>query len=354
MQGAGPGRRWARTVLVACVTWLSAPPASGAPVIVGSLHFDWVPVQGCPQARAVLDSAETLLGQEIRFALRYPLELRAVVVHTGSGLRLTIESVQRQHRWVRQVQAESCADLADASALILALAIDPTLAQRRRISTPQPPVRSFEPEPESSVPRPTGSRGATRTVRAATPRTTDGPNTVHTAGKGNMAPWFELSLLADEGALPDIAAGLSLTTGLRWPHWEAVLGATWLPTRETFVTRSPDKGGNFELLAVQARPCAVVGWGSLSSSSCAVFEVGTLFGRGFGAREDSLGSDTWYAPGLGHAVRLGLLRHAALALSVLALLPLRRPEFYLVNVGPVHRPKALDARFAIGLRVPIE
>ena len=145
-----------------------ASPARAQPLERGALRLEWTAPGGCPNGVEVVDRIETLLGVRIADLAPEPIVARGKVREVGAlRYELTLETHQREQRFVRSMQAPSCAELSDAGALVLALAIDPTLAERQARSSAEtaPGTSALPTEPPPRA----GNRAETRRPRRSPP-----------------------------------------------------------------------------------------------------------------------------------------------------------------------------------------
>jgi hypothetical protein len=332
--------------------------ARADPLERGALHLEWSAPGGCPNGVEVLERIEALLGARIADLRPEPISARGNVVAVEAlRFELTLETQQRGQRYVRSMQAPSCAELGDAGSLVLALAIDPELVelQARAAETKQPETSTLATEappapPAPEVPKvpppppPRDSSPRRDDERADEPiRPTDAPE------------WFaRLGLLADFGTVSDASFGPRATVAAGFGAFRAELGLSWLPPVRSFTARNPDRGGDIDLLATDLDGCFLPFRGDLELQGCAGVEVGRLHGSGFGTVVEREGSALWLGASL---TLLGRLQ-ATRALTVVAaggpLFVPQDTEFTLENVGVVHTVPKVVSRFGLGIEAALE
>ncbi|WP_437596080.1 hypothetical protein [Sorangium sp. So ce590] len=120
----------AALALAATAAEARASAAEGA-ANAGGVELDWIAPGECADRGRVLAEIEQRLGRSSEANGEPPLKARAVVSRNERGswdLRLTTALGETTRS--RELHGETCAELADAAALIIALAIDPDAASR--------------------------------------------------------------------------------------------------------------------------------------------------------------------------------------------------------------------------------
>lgn len=183
-------RRGARSIApLAAVAWgwLLAGPVRAAPP--AGLRLEWVAPPACPQAAQVREMAAGVLGRPLDPGATPTTSVQARVTASARGFALTIETRSAGGTDVRRMQDARCSVLAEATAVIAATAVDPSL-------TP-PPLRAdprgdLPPEPGAGlIPAPPVLPALPGTDAAAGPAGADelAPGTPGLSpGTGDMAP----------------------------------------------------------------------------------------------------------------------------------------------------------------------
>ena len=351
-------RRVALAVLAVSWPLATAWPrvARAEPLERGALRLEWSAPGGCPNAVEVVERIEALLGARVTDLAPEPIVARGKVRQLEPlRYELELETHQRDQRFARSMQAPSCAELSDAGALVLALAIDPTLAERRARAAQEISTEPSTPPAEPAQAEPVAPEQKVAAAVAATPPTGANPrDEPFEDGPEQQPSWNEWSarigLLADVGTISTGAAfGMRIGAGLGVGLFRAELGLSWLPPVRTITAFDPDRGGDIDFVAGELAGCAFPYRGPIEVLGCAAFELGRLHGAGFGTVVEGEGSAPWFALGANGTVRLRVSDAMTAFVSGGFVLTLQDVEFTLENVGVVHRVDGAVARFALGI-----
>jgi hypothetical protein len=120
--------------------------ATAQPLERGALRLEWIAPAGCPDGTEIVERIEALLAARVADLAPEPIVARGTVrKFDEQRYELELETREGEQRFRRSMQAPSCAELSDAGALVLALAIDPKLAERRAqaaaASAPETPAK---------------------------------------------------------------------------------------------------------------------------------------------------------------------------------------------------------------------
>jgi hypothetical protein len=334
------------------------PPvtARADPLERGALRLDWSAPGGCPNGVEVLERIEALLGARIADLRPEPIAARGSVVAVEAlRFELNLETEQRGQRFVRSMQAPSCAELGDAGALVLALAIDPALVERqaRATETKQPETSSLPAEPPPPPPAPEVPK-VPPPPRDSPPRRVDEP-AAEPLGPTDAPEWFaRLGLLADFGSVSDASLGPRATVAVGFGAFRAELGLSWLPPVRSFTARNPDRGGDIDLLAADLDGCFLPFRGDLELQGCGGVEVGRLHGAGFGTVVERDGSALWLGASLTLLGRLRATQSLTVVAAGGAIFVPQGTEFTLENVGVVHRVPNVVSRLGLGIEAAFQ
>jgi hypothetical protein len=307
----------------------------------------WRAPPGCPTEAAVRDRVASLLAGTDGMA--------------GAAVELTVEA-RVDGRWrlhavwhgrtgegERVLDADDCDALAEAAALLTAIAAQPSLAG---VVPPPPPVadRSLAeappPRPAAAVPPP-GDVPAKESAPLPPPPSTTRPR----------ARWGLLALGGGVavGVLTTPMAVLRAAGGVRGQRWSVALTQTfWLP-RDMPSAEASDIGGRMWLWAAGLRGCGIPVDGRVEVDLCAAVEAGAVTGRGIGALTQSVRqTSAWLALSGGPAAGFQLGARLRLTLGVDLLVVAVRPHFSVIGGGEVCCGARIGGRALLGveLRLP--
>ncbi len=326
------------------------------------IALSWQAPHGCPSASAVLAEVDRLLGATPTGDKRMVVDAQV----SGSAQHWSLQMVIHDDagEGEREISATTCGELADAAALIVALAFDPAAVAetRRRETTPPAPAAMPTPEPPAPAAPPAPEPAPLRPPPPATPTTLTPPPV---APPGPIAEtqrvWFSVAprIDFDAGTLPGVSLGVGGSLAVRWyPILARIRAGYFLPQSETL---AGDKGGELDLWVVAAGMCgtpfhtATLGRRrplDFALDGCVELEVGEMRGEGFGVRNPGSGATPWVCPQaqLWGALTLAepLTARALVGVGV----PVLRPEFVLREVGVVHTASPVVGR--LGLEIAAE
>ena len=291
----------------------------------GALALSWQAPLGCPSRDELRAEIARLLGGEIRVSQGGDIKARAVVAH-GQTWSLAIETELAGRSGLRSIEAASCQELADATALIIALMIDPNaVAAHATQSRPEPTAPPVQSDPALQKARRVACLVG-----------------IHAAGS--------------YGTLPSIDAGLGGGVGLAGRRWRVELRGTYGLRRDQRGTAPPpappDSYGRFNFAAAALAGCVNLGREGLSFGPCADAEVGVLSAKGFGVSEGFPAQTLWLAMGADAYAAIPLGPHLSLPLHLDVVAPLLRPEFVFRYVPTrVFQAPVVGARASAGIEL---
>lgn len=315
----------------------------------------WEAPPGCPAGAEVERRAAALLEGSLRAA---PPELRFRFRVRAEEGRWVLEGVQEgpAGSGARTLRASECSALAEAAALLVALAVDPTLPPAPEVDEREP-VAVVPPPPVEDDPkdRPEATQG--EVARAAEPplEVAEPPPPAEVPRRRVRG---ELGLHAGVGlgALPRPAALLRLSGGVRWGALRVGGRASvWLPREAPAPTR-PEVGGRFWLASGGVHVCGVARPARrVEVPLCAAFELGLLTGRGTGALHVTRTARAlWAAISAGPAISVQVSRRVAVMAAVEGLVLVVRPHFEVTGAGQPCCGRAIGGSLLAGieLRLP--
>jgi hypothetical protein len=294
------------------------------------LRLSWRAPQGCPTEGHV---REATLRSAPAGAAREPLDAE-VTVARDERWTVTIRTRRAGLAAERHLDATSCEALADATAVVLAMALVPPLdapapatAPARAPADPDAPALAPARAPADGDASPGAPRPATDAYS-------------HALAVGASA-------VTDGASLP--APALGGRAALAWTPGRARLelsGAYFSEQSQTTATSAA--GATFTLLTAGARGCWAIVRGAVELSPCAAADAQVVKAHGYGASANYDASAAWLSAAGGALVRVPVAGWLALRGDVDAVVPLSRPRFVVEGDGAVHRPGALGVRAGIG------
>jgi hypothetical protein len=264
----------------------------------------------------------------------------------------------------RIIEASSCDGVADATAIVLALALtSAAVSEADAVETPREPVsprESIAPVSAAVPASPDRSTAAAGTIAnlATLPAARDVSTRTRSRRSTRVHPHsfgLGLSVAADASSLPLPTVGGSLTLAWTAGPVRAELDVRrWAPQSRTLDPFSA--GARFSMTSLGARGCwrALGSDGSaLDASACSGADIHFVSAPGYGVDPDYDASARWVAIAGGGLARFSLATWLKLRTRVEAYLPLSRPTFVLEGggAGPLHQPSALGAAGSLGLEL---
>jgi hypothetical protein len=289
----------------------------------GSVQLDWRAPPGCSSREQVLDEVARLVAT----LPAKPLRARAIVTREASQLRVNIE-LAGAAEGLRTLRARSCESVARATALIIALAVDP---QAAAVAT--------EPRPERVERRPPEADDGTS--RSA-------PTPTAPAVRGVAM----LGLSGERALLPGLALGAEAGGGVRWRFVRADLTLGVLPATSAALPDRREVRGDFTLGFVALRACAGLIDDGASVLGCSTLRGSRIWGRGSGPIEtfEQAASVLSFEPGV--LLRAPGRDGLATELGATLVVPIRRPRFVIEENGArldLFQPARLGAAVKLAL-----
>jgi len=338
----------------AAVAWSGTAWADG-----GDLALSWSAPAGCPSGEQV--KARALEGTAK--ASKVDALAADAKVESSAADRWHVTLTTKRGGVTsdaRRLEARSCAALADATAVILAMAMIP-------------PGASNEPTAAAAATAP-ASAGASASDPAAAPEAapaTAAATAPETAAEPAAAPAPATDPDSVSSSLPSsphaLALGGGLTSDASTLPSAAVGGAAffaWTPGRarveaaasffasQSKTTGISSAGAALSLFVIGARGCyAIVKTSAIELSPCGGVDFSFVGASGFGAAANYDASARWASATAGLLVRVPVTSYFAVRAQVDGNVPFSRPTFVVDGEGDVHRPSALGARGGIGLEL---
>jgi hypothetical protein len=337
----------ARALAASLLTALVIAPVTPAEAADGAapdlpVRLTWKAPPECPTASAVLADARTLVVHRDALAAVGPIAVDAVVARVAaSRWTLTLAVGNAQQR----LEAPSCADLARAGALFVALLIDP----ERRPSTANPGSGVAGAPPPGPPAPPRASPPASKRNASAAGAYMPADFNPRRGARG-VSLLAGAGIMVDVGTLPRAGVLGVLSGGIRVGRLDLMLEAATGAPQDTNVGGSA--GARLMAASATFKPCyAAVLTGHVRFEPCLPIEVGWMHGEGIGIARSRSADSVWWSFGGALALGLTLGDRFEVRVDVVALVPIVRPNFELTGVGTVFEPGiAIRAGTAVVVR----
>lgn len=286
-------------LLSVCVATLLAAKAEA------HVRLDWQGAAGCPDTAAVTALMHTWLESQGTPPDIADVQIDAEVEQSASGYVLALEL--RTPSGARQMQMVSAS--CELFAQVIALQASLLIANAQPLSAADPP------------------RDRKLALRA----------------QG----------LLTSSPVPAPALGLALAAAYVAAPLRVELTGSYLFARERRYPEHPAVGGSLQAFLLQLRPCAVFELGALGLSGCAGAEAGLVRGKGFGIPITHATQRSWFALVAGAGLHVHVSPRWSFWLGIDLLISLKRPVFYVAELGPLYRPELFGLRGAMGIEMRI-
>ena len=283
--------------LVVALLTIIAVPAHGA-------GWTWSAPDGCPDERAFADAMTSRLDRQRE---HIPLTVDVLVASDDAGYTARI-SVHGAIDDTRTLTSETCSELADAVAVVIAHLV------------------STLPEPRAPSPAPVIEREPRRAP----------------AWNGGL----RLSGLVGTGSAPGLGIAGELGAWISRGSWElAVSGSRW--KANAAMLEGTMSGVDVALTAIAVR----AGWRQQGGPvrTWLVGELGSISGEGIGLMNDRTGASRWSAVGGGGGFAMPITRQISALASVELEFVLDRTQFRVDSGAAVYRTPALAVHGGIAL-----
>ena len=313
-------------VLLACSPWFSrVASAQAAPANASQLSFAWAAPEGCASEQNVRARVDRILGTHA--TPHENVDARVRVVTDGSTYHAEIELNSAGQSSSRRVDDSSCDALADAVALIVALAVDPEAVAPKK-EAPPPPAPVSPPSPSPSPPATIANRAENEPVQR------------HPIFVGG-------SILLDTATLAALAVGAEFVVGYNPKHVALEISGSWLAAQDARLAAGSTEGASEHALGIGARGCWEIFDSAFTIGPCGGAELTGIFADGFGSTQTSEASAALFRALLGGRAKLQFSRFA-LRLGAEAAIPFSRPSFVIDNAGTIQHISPATFRTTFG------
>ncbi|WAS99263.1 hypothetical protein [Nannocystis punicea] len=315
-----------------CLSVLGAGEAAASP---SWLELRWPEQAGCP-TRAEVEAIALRLadGQSPQ-----PVAAEALLSADADGFTLQLHVRDGAGEQRRTLQSPRCEALADATAVILAVAAAPLDVAARLLDPPPPPPPS-DPLELDLVPAPS-------------PSPSQSPLSPPPSKPPVRRPGLAVGFGAAAGLGPTarFAAGLSGNLSLVWRRVRLDLrGSGWLPS-PLHDADHPSAGATLRLAAGAVRGCPRLVRRTLALELCAGVELGALRAEGVGLTSIERTRGLWAAGLLAPGLQWRPLRWLVLGVEVEALVAFTRRSYAIRDGGVFHVVPPAGVRLGGGIAV---
>jgi len=300
----------------------------------GEFAIDWPHAAICPRPADIEQEVQLLLGESGQppAQWRFVVQLRS---QQDAGLQLTLQVITPGSQRQRELQVSTCEQAARAAAVLIAVAIDPTVVPNGVETTPSPSTPTQTPPNATPTQTPLSSRGhgvATETAE-------------HTGWGIGASIGFDIA------RLPQPTAELSLRVVTRHRPLRLELLASWLAPTHLDVPEREQATLDLWAASAATRACMLTNLWGARIGPCAVARVGWIAGSASGV-DRSLPRHTWLlSSGLAGAIEWPLTEGLLLDLVWGGEVSLVRPTFQIRSSTASHTLPALSTQVGLGLLV---
>ena len=301
-----------------------------------SLELQWSAPPSCPDRAWVVRAVDRLVSSPSA-----PLQVSAVVRQEEDGWIVDLE-MHGAASGTRTLRATSCPSIARATALLVALALDPQAASRAEdaLANDEPPRE----EPPAAPPSPSSPPPDDSTTSAT-------PDVAAASAPTPVRPFAFAGATIERALVPGLAVGVGLGGGITWRALRIDAGAQLLPHTSASLDRVPGVGADFSLAALSARSCIGHALPAFAAFGCAAVRGARISGQGTGTAERYRQTALLVALEPGVIVRApGRRSGPAIELETALVVPVTRPDFVFLKDGP---SEPLFRVSAVGLRVAL-
>jgi hypothetical protein len=324
----------------------TASPSASPPA--RRFELTWQAPADCPSQQEVAREIEELIAQSPGVPQAAPISAQALVRWERDGFALALGLKDMDSSRSRHIGAPTCEELGHATALIIAMAIDPTILERRsdRGNSTDGALTSVEQRcsyhcrltdlPPPSTPSRIASPADVPAMPEAQPNQTALKPLFWRLGVGTFGAF---------GVLPGFNLGVSLLGAIQSKVARFELGASLLSANvQSTTVRS--RSAEFDLYRVAPRGCWLIGKRNWAAGPCASAEFGMIQGKGSGVPNFRTQQAFWLAGAAGVMLELRLAASSLLALNANFLVPWS-DRFHLAG-EPMFEPK-ISASLGVSL-----
>jgi hypothetical protein len=286
---------------------------AGAESSASPVTLDWDAPPSCPTQAEMLARIARIVGGKTSST---PVRARVVVTSDAEGVRAALELSGAGEGTTRSLADATCPALADAIALIIALAVSPEA----------PPV-------------------AAPLVRASS------PPPLATPSSPSVAFRLGASALLDALTFPAPAAGGELSAALHVSRAFVEVDGALLAAQRISLSASPNEGATFTVIHAGLRGGYLVVVRPFELAPVAGAGVDWILARGFGSQVPADATASVAVLSLGLRATIPLSHALAARVGFEGVAPLSRPTFVIDERGTVYTTPSAFLRASAGIEV---
>jgi len=291
---------------------MARPALAGDARLPTGLSVAWQAPSSCHDAARVRAAVASMLGESTAARGTSGLAASGAVTEVDGRFHLQVHLDSSGASEEKAMDADACATLADAYALVVAITYDPSLAS--------------SPPPATTAAVPLAAPSTQRSAPAPVPSQAPAPvGTGVRLGGGPLAA-------VEAGALPfpayGIGARIALEAGARWE----LAGMFW-PSQSTAVAAGSSGAVGGRVWLADAEPSACLPLAGGVAAPCLGAAFGAMQARGTGVTTVGVGTSWWVAVTAGVSLRAALAPRFDLRFRLDVGVPIFRPSFELDDVG---------------------
>ena len=324
---------WALWPIRALIAFLLVAPRNARADEPVPLALRWIAPPECPDA-AFLDSyVHRLLDSPEPAPPDTPVQAAATATHTGKRWHVDLVAEAKGSKERRAFVGDTCISVVDATALVLAIMVNPekvaTYQSRVARPVPPPPPPRPAPIPPSPSPSPLAPHAPPPTVF------------------GSVAVFGAV----DIGTLPTVGAETGIALGLVVRRLQLDLVGIAEPFHAAPLAAVPDGGVRARLLRGGGRACVSLLDGAFDVSPCIGAELVSMKVRAYGVTKPEEADGAWGEAVVGAGVGWTITYGMGLRADGAAQIPMYRHHLAIPPLGVVHTIPGVTSRVTVGLFV---
>lgn len=324
--------------LGAWAVWFQIPARAFGASPALAVDLQYAAPESCPRASDFSAAVARLVGRTEQRSKNLKARV-SVRSDTHDNFSLTLLTESDGISGERVIQGRSCSSVADAAALTLALILNPDI----------------ETAPDAG----TASNAQTTPV----PRTAAVPLQTHTTkaegvrpmpSRGQTLRWLGTSAVGlDVGVMPKPGPEISLGLGVSSGRWSLLASGHYALPETALIAGQARAGGRLWHGTVMGLGCWAFAANAPHLGGCIGGSFSRVEGQGKGVTPARKGATGWLSPTAGIFGDFPLSQRVAFRLSGMLLVPLKRPDAHLDDLGTIQRPSTLTANLQVGVIVQV-